>query len=618
MRGTSAGVLLAVALGVAGPVAGEPAYRPGEVLVKFRPGAEAGRALARRGARLTQRVAPLGLERLELPAGVTVEAAVAALRRDPSVAYAEPNYLAVKAVTRADDPLFVAGEQWALGAIAAPGAWDFATGGETIVAVLDTGIDYGHPDLFLNLWRNPGEIPGNGIDDDGNGVVDDVYGVRYKYGVVSGDPRDDDAADTHGTHVAGVIGAVGNNRVGVAGVNWRVRLMAVKFLHGSAGLGDVADAAAGIVYAVDHGARVVNLSFTIPASGAVAGEIRALEEALAYADERGVLTVSAAGNTRADLDRTRVYPASTRTPNNLAVAATTREDALAPYSSIGAASVHLAAPGGAYSSSPTGVVSTRGSMGIPDRGPYGYLSGTSTAAPHVAGLAALVWAYRPGLDHHQVKARLLNGVDPLPGLAGKLATGGRINAARSLTLGDRACVFGATPGRVNPGATLIITGANFGPNPGSAALGAAALEVVAWGDRRIEARVPGGAVTGRVRVNGEGADFPVAVNRPPEVRLEVSDGGGVAPVAVTARAVATDPDGTIAAYEWDLGDGELRSRPGVAEAVSVTFSRPGTYTLRVRVQDGEGLTATAAATVEAGAGPSAEARVGCFLRALGY
>ncbi len=610
----AAGALFAALCGVNSSSAEDASgdYRAGEILVKLRPGVDAPRALGRLAGRAAQRIAPLGLERVRLPQGVSVEEALAAYRSDPDVEYAEPNYLAVKAVVRPADPLFVAGQQWALERIAAPWAWDLETGGEVVVAVLDTGIDYTHPDLAPNLWRNPGEVPGNGLDDDGNGVVDDVYGVRYRYGVVSGDPLDDDLADTHGTHVAGVIGARGDNGLGVVGVNWRVRLMAVKFLHGSAGLGDVGDAAAGIVYAVDHGAKVLNLSFTVAASPSLEGKILALEDALAYADEHGVLAVSAAGNSAADLDRARVYPASSRTPNNIAVAATTQGDALAAYSSYGAAAVHVAAPGGAQSTVAGGVVSTRGSMAIPDQGPYGYLSGTSIAAPHVSGLAALVWAFRPGLGHHQVKARILNGADPVPELDGKVVSGARVNTYRSLTVQDMACVFDASPQRLNPGDTLVVSGVNFGSEPGQVALDSVPLETLAWEDGRIEVRVAQEAASGRVRVNGEGLDFPVQVNRGPAVRLEVDRSEGHVPFEVHVLADASDPDGAVAVYEWDLGDGRLVERGGVTDSVSVTLTSPGTHVLRVRVWDDEGMPAQAEAAVVA----TEEGKGGCFVAAL--
>lgn len=598
---------------------GPPAYVPGEVLVKFRDGAGARRAHGRLGARVVHRVAPLGLERVELPPGLSVEAALASYGNDPAVEYAEPNYLVVKATAPPNDPLYRSGDQWPLERISAPGAWERATGGDVVVAILDTGIDYAHPDLVANLWVNPGEVPGNGRDDDGNGVIDDVFGVRYKNGIASGDPLDDDTADTHGTHLAGVIGAVGDNGLGVTGVNWRVRLMAVKFLHGAAGLGNVADAATGILYAVDHGARVLNLSFTIPASDSLQKEIRSLEDALAYADAHGVLAVSAAGNSRRDLDRSKVYPASTRTANNIVVAATTREDGLSSYSNFGRTAVDVAAPGGAQSNHPSGVLSTRGAMAWSPGTGYGTLSGTSVATPHVAGLAALVWSQRPGLTHHQVKARILNGADRIAALENVVLAGGRINAAATLAGPDLPCVFDASPRRVNPGQSVVLTGVNFGSGPGRVEIGPAILEVLSWGARRIEARVPTGAASGRVQVNGAGTGFSLDVNLAPEVRLELDVAVGPAPLGVTARAAASDPDGTVAAYEWDLGDGEFRSRPGVAETVAVTLERPGLYTLRVRVRDGEGLATTASATVEVRREqePLADVGHGCFLGVLG-
>src|SRR4051812_43933188 len=203
-------------------------------------------------------------------------------------------------------------EQWPLqgdAPMGAASAWRQTTGGDVTVAIVDSGIDLGHPDLIGNLWTNPGEVPGNGVDDDGNGYVDDVHG----YDFVDGDATPQDA-NGHGTHVAGIVAARGGNGIGVSGVAWRARLMAVRVLDAGA-RGNTTTVAQGIRYAVDNGARIVNLSLAGPSP---AGD---LEDAVRYAQQRGVLIVVAAGNDGRDLDAAPTYPAAYPEPNVLGVAA---------------------------------------------------------------------------------------------------------------------------------------------------------------------------------------------------------------------------------------------------------------------------------------------------------
>jgi subtilisin family serine protease len=285
--------------------------------------------------------------------------------------------------------------------ISASGAWDVATGGDVTVAIIDTGIDADHPDLRANIWHNPNEVQ-NGLDDDGNAMIDDINGVDYANGDT--DPSDDAG---HGSHVAGIVGAEGDNGVGVAGVSWRVRLMALKFLDGN-GEGNTADAANAIDYAVDHGARVVNASWGGPAFS------QTLYEAVQRAADRGVVFVAAAGNEGNDSDASPDFPAAFDLPNVISVAASDRNDQLLPYSNYGHGSVDIAAPGDdIYSTVP------------PEVDPSGYanFSGTSMASPSVAGAAALYLSHAPGSSSDQVRAALLQSVDQLPSLAGKTATG---------------------------------------------------------------------------------------------------------------------------------------------------------------------------------------------------
>lgn len=284
------------------------------------------------------------------------------------------------------------------------------------VAVIDTGVDYKHPDLAANMWTNPGEIPGNGVDDDGNGFIDDVHG--YDFCNFDGDPADDHG---HGTHVAGTIAAVGNNDVGVVGVNWNARVMAVKFLCGS-GSGTTSGAISAVLYAADMGARVMNNSW------GGGGFSQALKDAITTADQAGALFVAAAGNSSVDNDATPHYPSSYDVPNVMAVAATDHNDARAGFSNYGAVSVDLGAPGVSILST----VPTSGDPCCSDPSGYKFLSGTSMATPHVAGAAALALAQFPGSSNLQIKQRLLGTTVPIPALADRTVTGGRLNAHNAL------------------------------------------------------------------------------------------------------------------------------------------------------------------------------------------
>uniref|UniRef100_A0A7S4QRP1 subtilisin n=1 Tax=Alexandrium monilatum TaxID=311494 RepID=A0A7S4QRP1_9DINO len=295
--------------------------------------------------------------------------------------------------------------------IDAPEAWKKFTGefsAGITVAVIDTGIDYTHEDLRDNIWVNPDEIPGNGIDDDGNGIVDDVHGADFAND--DGDPMDD---QKHGTHCAGTIAGVGNNGRGVSGVAWHgVRLMALKFLSASGG-GKTADAVKAIDYAAAHGARVASNSWGGGGSNA------ALRVAIERAEAVGMLFVAAAGNSRSDNDEDPHYPSNYPTDNIIAVASSTSKGKLSSFSCYGATTVDLAAPGSSiYSTTP--------------KNHYQFLSGTSMATPHVTGLAALVWMYRPALSMMQVKDIILSSVETSKALEGKVLTGGRINARKAL------------------------------------------------------------------------------------------------------------------------------------------------------------------------------------------
>ncbi len=298
--------------------------------------------------------------------------------------------------------------------------WDHITDSSSIVvAVIDTGVDYTHPDLANNMWVNTGEIPNNSIDDDDNGYVDDVYG--YDFFNDDGDPFDD---HYHGTHVAGTIGAVGNNSIGVVGVAQTASIMAVKFL-GSDGWGYYSGAVSAIEYAVANGAKVLNNSW-----GGGSYDY-ALANAVAASNTAGTIFVAAAGNSGENTDYYPNYPSCISSSNVISVAATTYDDELAYFSNYGAYTVDLGAPG--YY-----IMSTLPTDYYEGSDDYGYLSGTSMATPHVAGAAALLWAAYPNLSHLQIINLLYQGVTEKSYLNGVSVTGGMLNLANSLILGDPA------------------------------------------------------------------------------------------------------------------------------------------------------------------------------------
>jgi subtilisin family serine protease len=594
-----------------------PAHRPGELIVKFRSPKSAGKIVDGLNARIMVPNLPYGLRKISLPAGKSVSDALAELGSNPDVLYAEPNYIARKSQIP-DDTRF--SEQWGLTAISAPQAWDLATGSPSIiVATLDTGIDYLHPDLIGNLWINSLEIPRNGIDDDGDGIIDDVNGVVINSGVVGGNPMDDDTADAHGTHVAGIIGASGNNSVGVSGVNWRIKLMAVKFLHGPLGEGDLADAVTGMAFAVGHGAKVINCSFEVP------GSSRALADAIAETDRQGVLVVSAAGNSGSNIDRSAVVPASIRTANNIAVAATSQDDTLPSWSNFGQRSVDLAAPGGMNTGDPTGILST---VTLRDKNTnqllrYRTTAGTSMSAPLVSGVAALVWGAFPGLSHHQVRARIMNGVDRLEGLRTSTITGGRLNALGALTSADFPAIFSVVPAAPARGETITIVGVNFGGGIGSLMVGDVAVPVTSWSDTEITADIPATALGGTLLVNGQGSGFPLEVAiKPISITLSATPAEGSAPMAVVFTASASSPDAEIVRMEWDFGNGSFEELP--AELVALTANRsyndPGSFTARIRATDqiGRSAVASTSITVAPVAGKSARSDSRCFIATAAY
>ena len=353
---------------------------------------------------------------------------VAQYRALPEVEYAEENY-EINIPDAVDSPLVPIfphdpqfNEQWALansgqrggkeGAdISATMAWATTTGSEdVVVAVLDTGVDYTHEDLAPNMWTRPETM--DPYQDSELGTIDDVAGLNAIDN--ESDPMDDNG---HGTHCAGIIGAEGENDIGIAGVNWKVQIMPLKFMN-AGGSGTTKDAIEAINYAINRKKEGVNVRI-ISASWGSTQKSRALEDVIRKAYENDILFVAAAGNSSVNNDRTPHYPSSYNVPNVVSVAALDRNDQLASFSNYGVKSVALGAPG-------VDILSTW--LG----NAYEEKSGTSMATPVVSGVAALIVAQHPRMSVDDLRKKLLGSSDPIVALKGKTVTGGRINAAKAL------------------------------------------------------------------------------------------------------------------------------------------------------------------------------------------
>ncbi|HET9425866.1 MAG TPA: S8 family peptidase [Gemmatimonadaceae bacterium] len=416
-------------------------YVAGEVIVKFRDGTTQtarATALSRANSRAAERIQTASMRRAGDGEGITVvrtsmsvPAAIAALQGSPDVEYAEPNYIYQHNAT-SNDTYFTNGSLWGMyGDASSPAnqwgsqaaeAW---AAGKTncssvYVGIIDEGYMYTHPDLAANAATNPGEVAGNGVDDDGNGYVDDVYGWDFAGGNNS---VFDGYNDDHGTHVAGTIGAVGGNGTGVAGVCWSVKLMNAKFL-GNRG-GTTANAVKAVDYFTDlknrHGLNIVATSN----SWGGGGFSQALADAIGRANNAGILFIAAAGNSTYNCDTsTSCYPAEYTNANVIAVASITSTGGISSFSNYGATTVDIGAPG----SSIWSTVPKRASGGTVVAS-YASYSGTSMATPHVSGAAALYAAYHPGSSAATIKSAILSSAVPTASLSGKTATGGRLNVS---------------------------------------------------------------------------------------------------------------------------------------------------------------------------------------------
>jgi thermitase len=384
---------------------------PGQLLVGFEKGVSPAvqqRLVQGAGGALHARLAHVRGAVVRARSHVALRLLTLRLRALRQVRYVEPDsYL--RASRAPDDPLFA--NEYSLagggaGSVDAQPAWDSRTSCSK-VAILDTGIQYNHPDISANLWHNPHEIQSNGKDDDGNGWVDDYYGVNLVKGKGSG--VDDEG---HGTHVSGIVGGRGNNATGIAGLCWSTSLMAVKFMD-SSGRGSTSDAIDGIDYAIHEGARVINCSFGSSKKSS------ALQDEVDYAKSKNVLLVVAAGNDGDNIDSKPIYPASYTEGNILTVAATTANGGLASFSNYGSKAVDLGAPGDKIFS--TYLSST-----------YKTLSGTSMAAPLVSAAAAMVRAKDTSLTYTDIKNALRAHTRPLASLSGKTVSGGVLDLSAAL------------------------------------------------------------------------------------------------------------------------------------------------------------------------------------------
>ncbi len=410
----------------------------GEVLVKFRsgPASFAAKETNRKvGSNVIETLGESGWQRIQLPGDLATNDGIKRYQEFGEVEYVQPNFYYHLQLTP-NDAQFAAAGMYGLTKISAPAAWDLTTGSSAVVvADIDTGLRMTHEDIVSNLWINPGETAGNGIDDDGNGFIDDVNGMDFFF-------NDSNPADEHGhgTHTAGTIGAAGNNLVGVAGVNWSVKIMPIK-IYNNTGFGSTS---AMLVNAYNYirmmKLRGVNIRVSNNSYGGcdeACGYDQATKDGIDSMGEVGILNVFAAGNDGRNTDTLPAYPASYTSPSIISVANSTSTDTRNSSSNVGLVTVDMAAPGSGILSTTFGTNSS-----------YGGMTGTSMASPHVAGAAALLSAHNPSLSVASLKATLLNTVDPIAIWAPLVKTGGRLNVDRALR-NQTVCTFSNAGGSMN-------------------------------------------------------------------------------------------------------------------------------------------------------------------------
>jgi hypothetical protein len=514
-------------------------FTEGELLIKFKNETarkELDAVHKQLGVSVKKEFSEIRWQHVELPQGLSVAGAVEVYRHNPNVELVQPNFIYRLSQTP-NDPRF--GELYGMQKISAPAAWNTTTGSDSVVvAIIDTGINYNHEDLSANVWSNPGEIAANGIDDDQNGYVDDIHGIDTVF--LDSDPADD---HSHGSHCAGTIGGVGNNGKGVAGVNWNVRLMSVKTHDGVAGASTSVRVITAFQYVTMMKNRGVNIRATSNSYGGApeaASFDPALKDAIDAAGRADILNMFAAGNDDLDNDLTPTYPGSYNSPSILAVAASDKNDAKASFSSYGATTVDVAAPG-------VSILSTVLGQG------YGTLSGTSMATPHTAGAAALLAAAHPKLSAASIKATLMNTVDILPQWTGTVLSGGRINVANAIA-NPTVCSFALSsfassyPLQGGSGAFEVNSGNNCGfaafsdqpwvivtSNPGS---GNGSVQYTIAPNYSFEPRTATLLVAGRLHTITQYGTGPIAPTAAISGRVLTPDGKGI------NKAVVTVTDGT--------------------------------------------------------------------------
>ena len=415
-------------------------YAAGQLIIQYRSfataadklrvqkilGASGAERIATRGGRLNFRG---DIEVARFAAGTSMASKIDLLANDAAVDYAEPNWL-VRHMATPNDPSYTDGSLWGMYGAGTTPANAFGSGAgatadnncsSVIVGVIDEGYMYAHPDLAANAYKNPGDSTFDGVDNDANGLVDDVYGWDFDG---NNNSLFDGVTDDHGTHVAGTIGGVGNNGIGVSGVCHSVKLMGAKFL-GLQG-GTTANAIQAVDYFTNLKKKGLNIVATNNSWGG-GGFSQGLYDAIERANTAGVLFIAAAGNSGANNDATPAYPSGYANSNIIAVAALNNNGTLASYSQFGATTVDICAPGSAvYSTVP--VKSGKG-RNVVISGGYASYSGTSMATPHVSGAAALYKAHNPSATAAQIKAALLGSATATPACAGKVVTGGRLNVS---------------------------------------------------------------------------------------------------------------------------------------------------------------------------------------------
>lgn len=400
--------------------AATPQYVPGRVLVKLKSGVASARlddfnkTQGVKSARL-MKAGNYTWQVIEFDPLIDINSKIREYMKSGLVLWAEPDYYYTIAKIPNDPSFSVPDHCYSFKNTHATAAWDTITDApDVIVAVVDSGVQYNHFDLVDNMWVNPNEIPDNGIDDDGNGIVDDVHGANFTTKDPIGDPMDD---NRHGTHVAGTIGASGNNSLGVAGVTWKTQIMALKVM-GADGKGSSVDIVNGVRYAREHGANVINMSL------GGSGYSQIAYDEYAACQRAGIIIVAAAGNETTNNDTTPSYPASycLELDNIISVGSCDDRNKVSYFSNYGKKSVHLFAPGSDIWS--TALKQVGDSY---DNDAYESLSGTSMACPFVAGATALCIAAHPDDTYLQIKNRILNGVDPVAAFSKKCSTGGLIN-----------------------------------------------------------------------------------------------------------------------------------------------------------------------------------------------